>query len=107
MDFDQLKDAEASGFNPHASSAFTPFANMPTLPIEPAPGTVLGFTKRFTEDGPVYSYAAVRATAQALSWYLTSQQTDPVDWLELLSFIGGPDEWRTVGVVASWTPLIP
>lgn len=108
MDFDQLKDAEASGFNPHAVSAFTPFtADQSAFPIEPAHGTVLGFTKRYSADGPAYSFAAIRVTPRSKSWYLTGQQTDPVDWLELLSFIGGPDEWRTVGVVASWTPLVP
>lgn len=106
MDFDQLKDAEDRGENPYASSTFTPFANVPTLPIEPAPGTVLGFTKRYTTDGPAYSFAAVRASNR---WYLTGAkyQGRPMNWPTLLDFIGGPGEWRGVGVVASWTPLVP
>jgi hypothetical protein len=105
MDFDQLKDAEDRGENPYASSTFTPFAPEPAFPIEPAPGTVLGFTKRYTEDGPAYSFAAIRVAPRSKSWYLTGRETEPVDWLTLLDFIGGPDEWRAVGMAASWVPL--
>jgi hypothetical protein len=108
MDFDQLKDAEERGFNPYASSTFTPFTNVPALPAEPVSGMVLGFTKRYTEDGPTYSFAAVRATARTSSWYLTGPNYagEPMDWPTLLDFIGGLDEWRAVGVVATWTPLV-
>lgn len=107
MEFDQLKDAEDRGFNPHSTDPFTPFVAEVPRPPEYVPGTVLGFTKQYSEDGPAYSFAAVHV--RWLGWYLTGPQYagEPMRWDDLLDFIGGPEEWRTVGVVAKWTPLVP
>jgi hypothetical protein len=89
------------------SDEFTPFEQATTVPEEPAAGSVIGFVKRYREDGPGYSFAAVHV--HRLGWYLTGPKYagEPVEWLDLLNFIGGWDEWKTIGVVVAWTPLVP
>jgi hypothetical protein len=86
-------------------AAFNPFPAPVVHPTEPAAGTVLGFTKQFTEDGQVYSYVALSIDTN--KWYLSGprQAGHPFSWGALLGFIGGPTEWAGVGVVASWTPM--
>lgn len=85
---------------------WVPFEQPVPLPIEPAPGTVLGFTKRYHEDGPAYSFAAIHVAR--LGWYLTGPKYagHPVQWDTLLDFIGEPADWARVGVVTGWTPLV-
>jgi hypothetical protein len=85
---------------------FVPFEAVPARPEELAPGTVLGFTKRYREDGPGYSFVALRVDRKG--WYLSGLKHPgtPMDWDELLDFIGGPDDWARVGVVTAWTPLV-
>lgn len=86
-------------------SLFSPFEQVPARPVEPEPGTVLGFTKRYTEDGHGYSFAAL--SVARLGWYLTGPNYSgkPLTWDELLDFIGGPTEWSQVGIVVTWAPL--
>lgn len=86
--------------------SFFPFEQTPDLPAEPEPGTVIGFTKRYAEDGPGYSFAGIHVAR--LGWYLTGPNYagHPVTWETLLDFIGGPAEWAAVGVVTGWTPLV-
>lgn len=86
---------------------FFPFEAPVMRPGELPPGTVLGFAKRYTEDGPAYSFAALHVDRRG--WYVTGPKYSgqPMDWDVLLDFIGGPAEWATVGVVASWSPLLP
>lgn len=86
--------------------SFFPFEPPIVRPVEPMPGSVLGFTKQYREDGPGYAFAAVHVDRRG--WYLTGPNYagDPIDWDVLLDFIGGPDEWARVGVVATWTPLV-
>jgi hypothetical protein len=88
------------------AAPFTPFEQPTPLPIELPPGEVIGFTKRYREDGPTYSFVAIHVAR--MGWYLTGPNYagDPVDWVTLLDFIGGPDEWAKVGVVTSWSPLV-
>jgi hypothetical protein len=104
---DRLREQAGLRANLASQPTYTPFDREyeQAFPIEPEPGTVLGFTKRYTEDGPAYSFAAVRVAPRRVSWYLTGRETEPVDWVTLLDFIGGPDEWARVGVVAAWHPL--
>lgn len=85
---------------------FDPEPAQPTKPEELPAGTVLGFTKRYTENGTGYSFVAIRAGR--LGWYLTGPNYagEPIRWADLLDFIGGPDEWARVGVVTAWTPLV-
>lgn len=84
---------------------FSPFPEPVRRPAEPEPGTVIGFAKAYREDGPLYSFAAVRV--DRLGWYLTGPQYSgqPMKWDALLDFIGGPAEWFRVGVVTEWSPL--
>jgi hypothetical protein len=83
-----------------------PFEQPAARPIELAPGTVLGFTKRYREDGPGYSFVAIHV--DRLGWYLTGPNYAgvPQSWDNLIDFIGGPEEWARVGVVTSWAPLV-
>lgn len=93
-------------FGPTTRNLWVPFEQPAARPIELPPGTVIGFTKRYTEDGPGYSFAAIHV--DRLGWYLTGPKYSgqPVDWETLLDFIGGLDEWAHVGVVTGWTPMI-
>lgn len=86
---------------------FHPFPAPVSRPQEPEAGTVIGFTKQFTEGGPSYSFAALRVGRLRKGWFLTGPNYagTPMDWDDLLDFIGGPEEWARVGVVESWTPL--
>lgn len=85
---------------------WVPFEQATPIPVEPAPGTVLGFTKRYHEDGPAYSFAAIHVAR--LGWYLTGPKYagHPMQWDTLLDFIGEPADWARVGVVTGWTPLV-
>lgn len=84
---------------------FTPFPRPVARPAEPEVGTVIGFAKQFSEDGPVYSFAAIHATKG--QWYLSGPRhgTQAMTWDHLLDFIGGPLDWARVGVVGSWDRL--
>lgn len=69
-------------------------------PAEPEPGTVVGFTKRFREDGPGYAYVAIRIKGRG--WYTTGRPiVEPATWAELLKFVDGADLW----VTRDWTRL--
>lgn len=83
----------------------SPFEKESLRPIEPDSGAVLGFTKRYTEDGQGYSFVAINVGR--LGWYLSGPKYagQPMTWDDLLDFIGGPDEWALTGVVAAWHPL--
>jgi hypothetical protein len=95
----------ASGLATNYGNDWTPFEQTPARPVELEPGTVLGFTKRYTEDGPGYSFAALSVARRG--WYLTGPKYNgnPLTWDELLDFIGGPTEWSQVGIVVTWAPL--
>lgn len=86
---------------------FVPFLAPVMRPVEPGVGAVLGFTKQYSEDGPAYSFAAIRATNKQRGWFLSGPRNaaQPLDWDSLLDFIGGPDDWARTGVVTGWTPL--
>jgi hypothetical protein len=87
------------------AAGWMPFEQPAARPVELEPGTVLGFTKRYTEDGHGYSFAAL--SVARLGWYLTGPNYSgkPLTWDELLDFIGGPTEWSQVGIVVTWAPL--
>lgn len=84
---------------------FNPFPRPVARPAEPEVGTVIGFTKKFSEDGASYSFAAIHAVKGR--WYPTGPQYGgrPLSWDALLDFIGGPLEWARVGAVGSWDRL--
>lgn len=118
MDPNQLEDADRRGFNPYARGEHgeplgyvggTPSMN-PTeqaaqsaadsQPAEPEPGTVVGFTKRFREDGPGYAYVAIRIKGRG--WFTTgSDVIDPQTWGQILEFADGAQLW----VTRDWTRL--
>lgn len=87
---------------------FSPFPAPVMRPGEWPVGTVLGFTKQYSEDGPTYSFAAIRATGGRRGWFLSGPRNaaQPLDWDGLLDFIGCPDDWARVGVAGSWSPLV-
>lgn len=87
--------------------SFFPLEPATGYPAELEPGTVIGFTKRYSEDGPGYSFAAVHVAR--MGWYLTGPKYAgrPMAWTDLLDFIGEPSDWRKVGVVNTWAPLVP
>lgn len=91
-----------------ANTRFSPFPEPVMRPAEPEVGTVLGFTKQYSEEGPVYSFAAIHATSDQRGWYLSGPRNaaQPLDWDSLLDFVGGPDDWARVGVCMAWTPLV-
>jgi hypothetical protein len=84
---------------------FNPFPRPVARPAEPEVGTVIGFTKKFSEDGTSYLFAAIHAVKGR--WYPTGPQYGgrPLSWDALLDFIGGPLEWARVGAVGSWDRL--
>jgi hypothetical protein len=85
--------------------AFMPFEAPVIAPAEPMPTSVIGFTKRYREAGPAYSFVAVHVGR--LGWYLTGPNYagTPMVWDDLLNFIGGPEEWARVGVATAWLSL--
>lgn len=87
--------------------AFSPFPTPVRRPAEPEQGTVLGFTKHYSEDGAGYSFAAVRATNRHAGWFLSGPKhtAQPITWDALLDFVGGPTEWARIGVVVEWATL--
>jgi hypothetical protein len=101
---------------------FSPFPAPAPLPVEPAPGSVIGFVKDFgmagswlasqpsrsnVSNGKLYTYVAVHADNEV--WYLSGPQRGgrSFTWADLLEFIGGPEQWATVGIVAAWDRLVP
>jgi hypothetical protein len=98
--------AKTGNWSAFPAAPWVPFEQPAPLPIELPPGEVIGFTKRYREDGPAYSFVAIRVAP--LGWYLTGPNYAgrPIDWETLLEFIGGPDDWAKVGRVTSWTPLL-
>lgn len=63
---------------------------MTTARIVPEPEeAVVSFTKRFGDEGPAYSYAALRIDGL---WYLTGRRSPgPMEWLDMVAWIGdGP-----------------
>jgi hypothetical protein len=66
---------------------------------EPEPGTVIGFTKHFREDGPGYVYVAIRVKGRG--WFLTGSAAGATTWDDLLEFVDGAQLW----VTRDWTRL--
>lgn len=86
---------------------FSPFPTPVPRPAEPEVGMVIGFAKQYSEDGTVYSFAAIRATDRVRGWYLSGPRYSghAYTWDALLDFIGGPAEWARIGVITEWSPL--
>ena len=111
MDFDEAPDNElATNYDGTLAyvDQFNPFPVPAMRPAEPGMGTVLGFTKQYAEDGPTYSFVALRAVQSRRGWYLSGPRNaaQPLDWDTLLDFIGGPDEWAQVGVATGWARMV-
>lgn len=87
-------------------STFNPFPAPVSRPAEPTAGTVIGFVKLFAADGTEYHYAAISIARD--KWFLSGPRLGgaAMSWDLLLDFIGGPENWAGVGVVASWRPLV-
>lgn len=47
-------------------------------------GDVLVFQRQFVEDGPIYTYACVKAAGR---WYRSGNNAGPSTWAELLAFM--------------------
>jgi len=116
MDPNQLEDADRRGVNPYAPENQrawgqtvaqatgqlnpTEQADTSSSPLaEPEPGTVVGFTKHFREDGPGYAYVAIRVKGKG--WFLTGSAAGATTWDDLLEFADGVQLW----VTRDWTRL--
>ncbi len=104
---EEIEDrAYASGYTPPSFPPSLPFELEAPRPVEMPPGTVIGFSKQYTEDGAKYAFVAVHVGRKG--WYLTGPNYagQPMDWDALLDFIGGPDEWAAAMFVSEWSRLI-
>lgn len=89
---DQLNGHQYGPNNPAQAADDSP-------PVEPEPGSVVGFTKRFRPDGPGYAYVAIRIKGRG--WFTTGVDEDPITWAHLLEFADGAQLW----VTRDWTRL--
>lgn len=99
---DDMYDRSIQAGNEVATASFTPFGELTRQPVEPSPGTVLGFTKQFTPDGKTYAFAAISIGTGM--WFLSGPRHGggSMHWRELLDFIGGPEQWAQVGHAVVW-----
>jgi hypothetical protein len=86
-------------FGPARSSLNPTEQAQTSPPDQPEPGTVVGFTKRFREDGPGYAYVAIHIKGRG--WYLTGSDAGARTWAELVEFADGAQLW----VTRDWTRL--
>lgn len=83
------------------------------IPVEPAPGSVVGFTvyAEPTEDQSLQNYpvTAMRVVVRGLAgkqWYCSGPRApkNPITWDALLDLVG-EDRWASIRLVDSWTKL--
>ena len=78
-------------------------AEIESYPTEPVNGKVIKFQKQFTEEGPVYNYAAIRAVGL---WNTTGPKAPKAyTWEELMSWMG-KDARTTLRIVGNWKGMV-